>query len=653
MDLIDQDDLIIPLPDGTRLSARLWRPASGPAVPAVLEYIPYRKRDNTLPRDETIHPWMAAQGYACLRVDIRGNGDSEGVFDDEYSAQELQDACDVIAWIAAQDWCSGAVGMMGKSWGGFNCLQTAFLNPPALKAVVSVCATVDRFADDIHYKGGCLLGENFGWGSLMLSYAARPADPLLRADWREDFRQRLATLPHLTELWSSHQARDAYWKHGSVCEDYARLKAAVLTVGGWNDNYMNAPAHLVENIAMGKAIVGPWVHQYPHTAVPAPRIGFLTEMKSWWDRWLKGIDNGAENWPNYRAYMLTSAPPDASAAERPGYWVAASLPSPDVEPLTLPLGAGGVLGGDGAPDVTIATPQTLGITSGEFFPMGLNAEMPGDQRADDALSVCFEQPCPEGLRLLGAPRLTVTLSADQPFGFLVARLCDVAPDGSSTRIAHGILNLHHRCDPPEPLVPGEAITVTVTLDQCAYDLAPGHRLRLALSNSYWPFVWPSPAKVALHLTAGALDLPHYTGAAPGWTFADPEAVPASRLLPLTPGRDTRRREIDLLSGVERLIVSADSGESKNPDHGLCTHDTMVETWETHPDNPLAARAEVVWTQRFQRDTWSVQTEVKATQTCDAEALILHATVTAYIKDGSEVPEIIERNFSTRVARTHV
>ena len=135
MALIDRDDLFIPLPDGTRLAARLWRPEGGPKLPAILEYIPYRKRDNTLPRDETIHPWMAAQGYACLRVDIRGTGDSVGIFDDEYSEQEQQDACDVIAWIAAQDWCSGAVGMMGKSWGGFNCLQTAFRRPPALKAV--------------------------------------------------------------------------------------------------------------------------------------------------------------------------------------------------------------------------------------------------------------------------------------------------------------------------------------------------------------------------------------------------------------------------------------------------------------------------------------------------------------------------------------
>ncbi|MCA2010621.1 CocE/NonD family hydrolase [Cereibacter sphaeroides] len=652
MEIIDRDGITIPLPDGTRLSARIWRPAHGDKVPAILEYIPYRKRDNTLPRDETIHPWMAAQGYACLRVDIRGNGDSEGVFDDEYSPTELQDACDLIAWIAEQDWCSGSVGMMGKSWGGFNCLQTAFLQPPALKAVVSVCSTTDRFADDIHFKGGTLLGENFGWAALMLSYASRPADPLLRPDWREDFRRRVAELPHLADPWTSHQSRDAYWKHGSVCEDYSRMKAAVLSVGGWNDGYMNTPAHLVENIPGAKAIVGPWVHQYPHTAVPAPRIGFLTEMKTWWDRWLKGIENGADQWPNYRAYMLQSETPDACAAERKGYWVAEQMPSPNVAWQELGLGDGSL--GNAAPfTAVVSTPQTLGASAGEYFPMGTSAEMAGDQRADDAHSLCFEQLQPEGLRLLGAARLKLTLSADQPFAFVCARLCDVAPDGSSTRIAHGLLNLHHRSDPPAPLVPGESVEVEVVLDQMAYEMAPGHTLRLALSNTYWPFVWPSPAKVALTVTGGALSLPVHNGAAGGWDFAAPEVPPRGRLKRLTEASESRKREIDLLTGEEKLIVTHDSGETENPDHGLITRDTMVEVWSIREGDPLSARCDVTWTQHFRRGDWSIDTRVDATQTGTLDQLKIDAKLIAHIKDGPEAPEIIERTFGASVARRHV
>lgn len=217
------------------LSARVWMPvgAENAPVPAVLEYIPYRKRDGTTPRDEVMHPYVAGHGYACVRVDMRGNGDSDGLMADEYTLQEIADACEVIEWLAAQPWCSGSFGMMGKSWGGFNCLQTAFVPPLGLKAVVSVCATADRFDGDIHYKGGCLLGENFGWGAVMLSYSSRPPDPALRADWREVWLKRLAAQPWLAPRWADLQERSEYWKHGSICEDYAGMQVPVLIWGGW------------------------------------------------------------------------------------------------------------------------------------------------------------------------------------------------------------------------------------------------------------------------------------------------------------------------------------------------------------------------------------------------------------------------------------
>ena len=500
--ITDDPDIGIVLSDGCRLSARVWRPeASGP-VPAVLEYIPYRKRDGTLPRDEMMHAYVAGHGYACVRVDMRGNGDSDGLMSDEYTIQELADACEVIEWLAGQQWCSGAVGMMGKSWGGFNCLQTAYLQPPALKAVMSVCSTTDRFADDIHYKGGCLLGENFGWGAVMLSYSSRPSDPVLRPDWREQWLQRLEAEPWLAPRWAEMQEKNDYWKHGSVSEDYSRMTVPVLSWGGWADNYMNTVAHLVENVpAPVQGIVGPWVHQYPHTAVPGPAIGFLQVALRWWDRWLKGIENGAEHDPAYRAYMIHSEAPDASAKHRAGHWVAeAAWPSARVSRQVLALGAGageggspspnpsrGYLGTDetGAFSVSVNTPQHLGMHTGEFFPMGLNAEMPGDQASDDALSVCFDGPVlGEPLDLLGAARLRLTLASDQPLGFVVARLCDVAPDGSSVRIAHGMLNLCHRnsMEEPAPMPLGEAVEVAFDIDQMAYRLTAGHHLRLAFKQ---------------------------------------------------------------------------------------------------------------------------------------------------------------------------
>lgn len=660
--LVEHEDMGIVMPDGTRLSARVWMPADAQAnpVPAVLEYIPYRKRDGTLPRDALMHPYVAGHGYACVRVDMRGNGDSEGLMADEYTAQELQDACDVIAWLAAQPWCSGSVGMMGKSWGGFNCLQTAFLQPPALKAVISVCSTTDRFADDIHFKGGCLLGENFGWGAVMLSFSSRPADPLLRPDWRRDWLARLEAEPWLAPHWAEHQARDAYWRHGSVCEDFSRIQVPVLSIGGWADNYMNTVDALVRNVG-AKGIVGPWVHQYPHTAVPGPAIGFLQEAIRWWDRWLKGQENGAENDPAMRAYMLHSAPPDASARHRAGHWVAEDQwPGSSVTTRELKLmpGRGGAasheyLGQDenAGFERIVSTPQQLGLSAGEFFPMGLDAEMPGDQAADDALSLCFDGDVLEApLALLGAARLRLRLASDQPLGFVVARLCDVAPDGSSVRIAHGMLNLCHRNsrETPEPMTPGRVEEICFDLDQMAYRLAPGHRLRLALSNSYWPFVWPSPAQGQLTLTKGSLTLPIYAGSS-GWVPPEPEAAPAWAHRVLREGKARRWVETDLITGGYALCVLADGGDLENLDHGLCSGETLTERWEIHPSDPLTAKATHVWEQRLSRGDWRVRTEARAVMSADASHLHMQATLTAW--EGEEV--IFCRDFNEKVLRRFV
>ncbi|MCB6178486.1 CocE/NonD family hydrolase [Rhodobacter sp. Har01] len=668
--VVEHEDMGIVMPDGVRLSARVWLPADAAVrpVPAVLEYIPYRKRDGTLPRDERMHPYFAGHGYAAVRVDMRGNGDSGGLMLDEYGQQEMDDALSVIDWLSRQPWCSGAVGMMGKSWGGFNCLQAAWNGHPALKAVVSVCSTSDRFADDIHFKGGCLLGENFGWGAVMLSYSSRPPDPVLRPDWRETWLQRLEAEPWLAPLWAGHQARDSYWAHGSVCENWARNRVPAMVWGGWADGYMNTVAAMVAGApAPVKGVVGPWVHQYPQTAVPGPQVGFLQMAIRWWDRWLKGIENGAEADPAYRAYILHSRPPDASAVHRAGHWVAeGAWPSLRVVPQVWHLAApggfappgppAGYLGQDvgaGAFSVSVATPQHLGLAAGEFFPMGLNAEMPGNQAADDALSVCFDGPVlAEDLQLLGAAELRLRLASDRPLGFVVARLCDVAPDGASVRIAHGMLNLCHRggMAQPAPMVPGQAVEVAFKLDQMGYRLAAGHRLRLALSNSYWPFVWPSPEAGCLTVTAGRLTLPVQRGAdAAEWVPPPAEHAAPWKHRVIRSGKSRRIIERDLIAGTEALVVEDDLGDAENLAHGLCSGETMSERWEIHPDDPLSARAVHVWEQRLSRGEWRVKTRAEAEMTASASHLRMRAHLTAW--EGEVL--VLERHWDEEVERRFV
>lgn len=268
----------IRMSDGCRLGARIWLPvaATRHPVPAVLEYLPYRKSDWTAVDDSTRHPYFASHGYASIRVDMRGSGDSDGVLLDEYLPQEQEDALEVLKWISNQRWCTGAVGMIGISWGGFNGLQVAARRPPQLKAIISVASTDDRYANDVHYMGGCVLATDMlSWSSSMLALGAAPPDPaVVGSRWRKMWMQRLEGAVPFVEAWLSHQRRDAYWKQGSVCENYAAIECPVYMVGGWADGYSDALLRFLHgHNGPRKGLLGPWGHTIPKRAGRVPLSG--------------------------------------------------------------------------------------------------------------------------------------------------------------------------------------------------------------------------------------------------------------------------------------------------------------------------------------------------------------------------------------------
>lgn len=651
----DLPDMGITLSDGCRLSARVWRPvdAGDDPVPAILEYLPYRKRDGTCARDALTHPYFAKRGYACLRVDMRGNGDSQGLMEDEYSPQELADAVEVIQWIAAQDWCTGNVGMMGISWGGFNALQVAAMQPDPLKAIITLCSTVDRFADDIHYKGGCLLNENLGWGATMWSYSSRAPDPaLVGDDWRAMWLDRLENEPFLPSVWLRHQRRDAYWQHGSVCEDFSAIKAATLAVGGWGDAYKNAVPKLVENLdAPTKGIVGPWVHKYPHFAIPEPRIGFLQEALRWWDRWLKGHATGVEDDPDYRPYLMDGVRPATWYTERPGHWLAESDGATSHLPTqTLNLTNDGLSPTPAPLNRSVCSPHHCGASSGEYCAIWLGPELPGDQRADDALSTCFDGPAlTADTDIVGAPRLNLTLSADKPQAQIAVRLCHVHPDGASTRITYGVLNLTHRdgAADPHPLAPGQTYDVALDLDHIAYRVPKGHVLRVAISTAYWPLIWPSPDTATLSLNAGTLTLPvRATATADEWVFPQPDADVPWQTHSIREASNSRRVETDMTTGETHLIIEDDFGKVQDADHGLINGSIARERWTIHPDDPLSARGTCHWTDEMGRDDLSLRTETQCEMWSDTKFFHLRARIEAYEADTL----IYEREVQDKIAR---
>ncbi|GAB5468225.1 MAG: CocE/NonD family hydrolase [Rhodospirillales bacterium] len=648
----------IPLSDGTKLAARIWMPdaAETEGLPAILEYLPYQRRDGTSQRDDATYPAFAEAGYVGVRVDLRGSGDSEGIFDDEYSPRELADAVEVIAWIAAQPWCSGKVGMMGISWGGFNALQVAALRPPALKAVIALSTTVDRFNDDIHYKGGAQLSAQHYWSSNMLNNLSRPLDPAVVGEaWRERWLARLETLEPPIHGWLAHQRRDDFWRHGSICENYAALEAAALVIGGWADGYRNAPPAAAANLtAPAKALCGPWIHKYPHFAWPKPRVDFLAEAIAWWDRWLKDDPNGAETLPSYRAFISEGVRPALWRDREPGRWVAVGDWTGQPECQTYYLGTKGSLATQAGIDGqrVVASPQDCGLAAGEFFTVKPDAELSGDQRGDDAGSLVFDSLALEApLDILGRPQVTLRLSVDRPLATVVVRLCDLHPDGTVHRVSFGVLNLAHRCSQaePRPMIPGQETEVTVALDESGYRFLPGHRIRLSLSTAYFPLVLPPPEAASVTLTTGAashLALP-LLQAAEEIALPEPEnPAPLPDYPEHRPAVSRRWVERDLSAGRTHYHIEDDGGEQEQPDNAMRWRETRHETWSIAWDDPATLEGRTLMTTFRKRGEWEVRTEIRGKLTTDGRNWILDHSLSAFV--GEE--EVFAKTWHETIAR---
>lgn len=643
----------IPLSDGTRLAARVWLPVGAEVapVPALLEYLPYRKNEGTAQRDALRHPYLAGHGYACVRVDMRGTGDSEGILYDEYLPQEQEDGLEILRWIAAQPWCNGSVGMFGISWGGFNSLQLAARRPPELKAIITLCSTDDRYADDVHYMGGCVLGyDMLPWASIMLVYNASPPDPRWAgARWREIWLERLEKTPSYIEPWLNHQRRDGYWKHGSVCEDFSTITIPVFVVGGWLDGYTNAVPRLLAGLpGPKKGLIGPWAHNYPEVGSPGPAIGFLQESLRWWDHWLKGIDTGMMEEPLLRAWIQESQPPQSYYVERPGRWVAEpAWPSPFVTPQGYALNAGpaasqldGLIANPALPatPLTLRGRQTTGIETGSWTSYGLPGEYPADQRPDDGNSLVFTSPPLEtAVEILGFPQVRLTLATDQPVAFLAVRLCDVAPDGASSLVSWGVLNLTHResHEFPAPLKPGEPITVTIQLNMISYKLPAGHCWRVALSPTHWPLIWPSPRPVTLTLFSGEasqLILPVRQPQPEEKqlpSFAPPEGAPPLPVETLRTGHIGRYKWVELVSGQTEVKNLFDFGRIRFNDNGLEYEDITTNIYTIHEGEPLSATVRCDQFLAYQRGDWQPRLETSSTMTADETHFHVNQRLDAY------------------------
>ncbi|MEY3082392.1 MAG: hypothetical protein RJA94_2377 [Pseudomonadota bacterium] len=656
------ENFFVPLPDGIRLAARGWFPEGAGPVPAILEYLPYRKRDGTRPRDQGLHHYLAGHGYAAIRLDIRGTGDSEGLIDDEYTVREQLDGCDAIAWLAAQDWCDGQVAMIGISWGGFNGLQIAARQPPALKTIITVGSTDDRYATDIHWIGGCLSKDNFDWSSTMFAHNDLPPDPEIVGDaWRDMWKARMANNEPWILNWLNHQRRDDYWKQGSVCEDFSKIKVPVYAVSGWADNYSEAVPRLLAGLSVPRlGLIGPWAHSYPHDVAVEPAIGWLQEVLRWCDHWMKGRDTGIMNEPMLRAWVQESVPPQTCYDVRPGRWVGeAQWPSPRIRNEKLFLNAGGILAKSSVNGATsICSPLWVGIAAGEIGRYGGEAEWPPDQREDDGGSLVFvSEPLAERVEILGAPTVTLSFASDKPQALVCARLNDVAPDGRSTRVTYGLLNLTHRNshEHPEALVPGQRAQAVVEMDDIAHAFPPGHRIAVSISTTYWPVAWPSPELATVTLFCGetALNLPvrpPNPDDAKLRVFDPPEMAP---LPPVTrhPVEQTHPRRVlrDLLSGRMTVDFPRWTYSKVMHDIGQTQRSSAFARYEITDGDPLSATLITEYDVEMVRPDATITHRSRGRLTCDGTHFIIEMDLC--IEENGET--VFERHWHENIARDMV
>jgi hypothetical protein len=410
-----------------------------------------------------------------------------------------------------------------------------------------------------------------------------------------------------------------------------------------------------------RAIIGPWAHLYPHDGMPGPAIGFLQEAVKWWDHWLKDAKNGAMDGPMLWSWLENSARPTSTATYRDGHWVGdPAWPSPSVIMQTWSLGPGVLAQAAQSPtDLSICSPQTVGLGCGEWMGAGCPGEMPTDQRLDDAGSLVFDSAPLEGdLELLGYPVLELEFSVDRPVAQVGVRLSDVFPDGAAQRASYAVFNLNHLAghDKPQRLEPGKRYRARIALNALGHRFLAGHRLRLAISTAYWPLIWPTPEHVtlAVHTANTRLALPVRTmqaldGANP---FAPPESAPLTPVSKVADGRIKREVHHDLLTGAMTYVTDGEGGVFGEGVLRFDEIDTVVNhamrrELTIHPDDPLSAQYRIVQSYDLKREGWDIRIETDTVMTSTRTELILTGRLDAF-ENGKRIGS---RNWREAVART--
>ena len=599
----------IPLADGERLCVTLFLPEVTPA-PCILEALPYRKDDMTSGWRPEYERFCSEFGFAVARIDVRGTGSSSGRATDEYPEAEQSDLAEAIAWLAAQPWCTGRVGMFGTSYGGFNSFQLACERASHLGAIVPIYATDDRYTDDVHYMGGALKWiDQVDYCAYMAPINALPPVPeIWGGGWREEWMRRVDEHEPWILTWMAHPHDDDYWRHGSVRlgghgQGYERIDIPTMIIAGWADGYRNTTFRTVERLtAPTRLLAGPWSHAAPTSSAPGPRIDHVREIAAFFDEHLR---DGPTTWSlPHTWYCRFSHAPHPLLDTVPGEWRADHWPSrrSSVREITLedqpPYAV--------RPDVGV----DAWISCAGHLPYGQS----GDQRVDDAKSLTWDIPVDEPIEIAGHAHLRAHVTATCAHPILAVRLCDVGPDGTSTLVSRGTLLI------------GSQGEVDVELEATAYRWLPGRTLRVSVAGADWPNVVAPGGPGFLTLRNASLMLPVYS---PDPGAEVPHFEPGNAESSESADGVTWRVERDVARGVTRCVVGSTSDYGTPFGSGSERYDGWVSvderTFAQH------AHSDVEFTLRFPEVTATARSVMELSTTDEGYHLRLRLTV----KDGEE------------------
>lgn len=458
-------------------------------------YVPYPQQDLiTYGGYDPLNRYLAARGYEVVVADMVGTGASTGVIEEPFTRREGREPAAIVDWLADRSWCSGRVGMFGKSYGGITALDAAAQQPDALEAIVPIHTPFEGVRNAYTYGGLFeFLTIGMDWSTLMQALAAKPPSNPQYADAYDVWERRLDRLqdhdPWLFQFLE-HGPEDDYWTDKDVPVE--EIAVPVLAVGGWRDPYTEDTLRYVERVpAETRVLLGPWGHVMPHRGHEAA-IDFRRQVADWFDRWLRDDPNATPDRPRFRLWT--------TRAEREGQWRARDQwPTVDDAPenrVTYAITPGGLrseFGDRGVVREQVSADASVGVASTE--PYGARIDPP-PTNADDARTTTFETPpLDRPLELTGTGAAVLRVRATTANPTIVVRLADVTPSGRGRLVTSGALRGRSRDGQrgDDPLPVDEPTTIGVPLEPTSHVVASGHRLRLAVGTGFFPELRPTPA----------------------------------------------------------------------------------------------------------------------------------------------------------------